>query len=119
MKQVVSPSFFVMVSSPLGDAAVIWKKNDGAVSVIEILLPGRYAVVIEVIQCRYPGVQKETHRTVKTLCEKIGDFLTGNAVTFSLDLLDMGQCDGFQRRVLEMLSRVPRGHVTSYGRLAA
>jgi methylated-DNA-[protein]-cysteine S-methyltransferase len=42
----------------------------------------------------------------------------GRAVSFSLSLLDWAICPPFQQRVLRAEAQVPRGRVTTYGRLA-
>jgi methylated-DNA-[protein]-cysteine S-methyltransferase len=39
-------------------------------------------------------------------------------VTFSEKILDMKLCGEFQRRVLSRVMRIPRGRVSTYGRLA-
>ncbi len=43
----------------------------------------------------------------------------GEPVRFTLGLLDLGQCPPFQRRVLLAEYGIPRGRVSTYGRLAA
>jgi len=46
-------------------------------------------------------------------------YLGGQAVELPLDLIYLEACSGFQRRVLLAEYAVPRGRVSSYGRLAA
>ena len=46
-------------------------------------------------------------------------FLDGQPVDFPVSLIDLGQCSGFQRRVLLAEHRIPRGRVSTYGRIAA
>lgn len=45
-------------------------------------------------------------------------FLNGRSLAFGLELMAMEVCGGFQRRVLEAEYAVPRGWVSTYGRLA-
>jgi len=45
-------------------------------------------------------------------------FLDGEPVVFDLSLLALGDCSPFQRRVLEAEHGIPRGWVTTYGRIA-
>jgi methylated-DNA-[protein]-cysteine S-methyltransferase len=52
------------------------------------------------------------------MCDQIKEYMEGNVVKFTLKLLDMGQCHDFQKKVLHKLTRIPRGKVVSYGRLA-
>ena len=53
------------------------------------------------------------------LADRMRRFLTGEAVYFPIGLIDLGQCSGFQRRVLLGEYGIPRGRVSTYGRLAA
>jgi methylated-DNA-[protein]-cysteine S-methyltransferase len=45
--------------------------------------------------------------------------LKGNAVRFDLDNFDLAQCSPFQRKVLLAEFNIPRGYVSTYGRIAA
>lgn len=45
--------------------------------------------------------------------------LAGEPVYVPTSLLDLGQCSAFQRRVLLAEYGIPRGRVTTYGRIAA
>lgn len=45
-------------------------------------------------------------------------FLTGEDVQFDLDGLALDQCSKFQRKVLLAEYRIPRGWVSTYGRIA-
>lgn len=57
--------------------------------------------------------------TVRELAGRIAAFLEGAIVEFDLRPLAWEQCTRFQQRVLRAESRVPRGCVTTYGRIAA
>jgi methylated-DNA-[protein]-cysteine S-methyltransferase len=52
------------------------------------------------------------------LTEQIQSCLKGEAVDFRLSLIDLEQCSEFQRRVLLAENKIPRGWVSSYGRIA-
>jgi methylated-DNA-[protein]-cysteine S-methyltransferase len=45
-------------------------------------------------------------------------FLRGAAVSFDLDRVALETCGDFQRRVLLAEHRIPRGRVSTYGRIA-
>jgi methylated-DNA-[protein]-cysteine S-methyltransferase len=49
---------------------------------------------------------------------KIQRLFTGEAIDFSLDLVDLSLCSGFQQRVLRSEHRIPRGRVSSYQLIA-
>ena len=56
--------------------------------------------------------------TITKLAEQIQTFLEGKAVDFEMNLIALEECSEFQRRVLLAESRIPRGWVSTYGRIA-
>jgi methylated-DNA-[protein]-cysteine S-methyltransferase len=55
---------------------------------------------------------------IRLLADQIQSFLEGKAVDFQVSLIDLGECSEFQRRVLLAEHKVPRGWVSTYGRIA-
>ncbi len=55
--------------------------------------------------------------TLRRAAQQLRDYYAGRPVTFDVPL-DLTRQPPFRRRVLELLARVPRGQVTSYGELA-
>ena len=53
------------------------------------------------------------------LADRLRRFLAGEPVYFPVGLIDLGQCSGFHRRVLLAEYGIPRGRVSTYGRIAA
>ncbi|MFX1418027.1 MAG: methylated-DNA--[protein]-cysteine S-methyltransferase [Promethearchaeota archaeon] len=52
------------------------------------------------------------------LGEKIQQFLKGEIVEFNLDLLNFDRCTELQRKILFTESRIPRGWISTYKRIA-
>jgi methylated-DNA-[protein]-cysteine S-methyltransferase len=52
------------------------------------------------------------------LAEQIQSCLKGEAVDFQVSLIDLGECSEFQREVLLAEHKIPRGWVSTYGRIA-
>ena len=55
---------------------------------------------------------------IAELGRRIQRFLEGDAVGFELSLLALERCSEFQRRVLLAEHEIPRGWVSTYGRIA-
>jgi methylated-DNA-[protein]-cysteine S-methyltransferase len=55
---------------------------------------------------------------ITALGERIQAFLEGQAVDFELNLIALDQCSESQKRVLLAEYRIPRGWVSTYGRIA-
>ena len=53
-----------------------------------------------------------------TLVVDIQSFLSGNNVVFGTRLLELDRCRPFQKRVLLAEYAIPRGFVSTYGRIA-
>lgn len=64
------------------------------------------------------GGEEGTCALIEDLADRIAACLEGAAVTVPLDLVDIDSCGAFQRSVLLLECTVPRGRITTYGRLA-
>jgi len=62
--------------------------------------------------------EEATCGAVDDLAERIAALLNGEGVTVPLDLADLDECGAFQRSVLLLECTVPRGRITTYGRIA-
>ena len=60
----------------------------------------------------------EEPREIRTLVAGIQSLLRGNDIRFEIDLLDLDRCPAFQRCVLLAEYGIPRGYVSTYGRIA-
>jgi methylated-DNA-[protein]-cysteine S-methyltransferase len=70
------------------------------------------------VSALYPGTSKASDPVILRLADDIAAFLDGWDVKFGLDRVGMDLCSPFQQRVLRAEHGVPRGRVTTYGRLA-
>jgi methylated-DNA-[protein]-cysteine S-methyltransferase len=66
----------------------------------------------------YVGIRPLSCPTIEVLTEQIQSFLEGKAVDFQERLIDLGECSEFQRSVLLAEHKIPRGWVSTYGRIA-
>lgn len=109
---------YVRIPSEFGQLVLVWSSDIGAPSVLRIVLPGAGNQVEKVLRDEFPEAVMQSHRDIEVLCSKIQAFLKGEPIEFSLDLLDLKSCKDFQRRVLTAEAQIPRGRVSTYGRLA-
>ena len=109
------------IPSPFGPVRLVWRQSAGAVRVLRIILPGEKREPRQILAADFPGarpVLSGAPPAVDRLAEKLDRFLRGRTTDFTLEPLDLEVCTPFQRRVLPAEFRVPRGRVTTYGRLA-
>ena len=104
---------YSLADTSYGEMAIVWEAGE-PLTVVRILLPSRRGE----LGTGYPQATESTDIAISDLAVDIARFLEGEDVTFSLDLMDLDQCSPFQRGVILAEYGVPRGYVTTYGRLA-
>jgi methylated-DNA-[protein]-cysteine S-methyltransferase len=109
---------YTSTATILGDVGIVWRGKDGGATVIRIFLPAHGEGTDDLIQSSFPGAVRRSHRTTDQLCRSIQGLREARDITFSEKILDMKVCGEFQRRVLSQVMRIPRGKVSTYGRLA-
>ena len=112
------PLYFTSVPSPFGKLSIIWRGSAEAPKVNRLLLPGERIPAEEVRGTTCNGIAPHSCPVVRELADQIRSFLKGEVADFRLSLIDLEQCSEFQRRVLLAEHKIPRGWVSTYGRIA-
>lgn len=105
------------IATASGQARLIRVHSRSGPRVHGILLPGdprSDAMMIEGM----PSVEEPRDGEVPAFSAGIQSFLLGKDVQFDIDLLDLDRRPPFQQRVLLAESGIPRGYVSTYGRIA-
>jgi len=105
------------ITTAFGQGRLVWVSSASGSKIRQIFLPGdppAGAVVDEGVT----PVGEPRDEAVRALIAAIQSFLRGHDVRFEIDLLDLDRCPPFQRRVLLTEYGIPRGHVSTYGRIA-
>lgn len=110
--------YYTSVPSAFGTLGIVWRETSEGPKVYRLLLPSERIPAEEVMRTTYVGIRPLSNPTIKTLTEQIQSFLKGKAVDFQESLIDLGQCSEFQKRVLLAEHNIPRGWVSTYGRIA-
>ena len=97
------------VPSPWGEVAVVWRVGgeEGGVKVAAIILPSEKNGPEGVWKRRFPGIVRENSPAIRLFCADLQRALKGQAVRFSLDLLDMASKTDFEKKVLAACSGSP------------
>jgi methylated-DNA-[protein]-cysteine S-methyltransferase len=105
---------FTEVSSGYGLIVLVWGEGgDGPVK--RIFLPSGEC---ETHAEAFPHAERGTNGVIDSLRFDMERFLSGEAVTLDVRLCDLGRCNPFQSRVLLAEHGIPRGWVSTYGRIA-
>jgi len=110
--------FHTFVASRFGDIGILWYDAADGARIHRILLPSEARPVIASLRARGIEGGRRPCRQIDDLSRRIRAFCSGHAVTFRLDNFDLDQCPPFQRKVLLAEFRIPRGRVSTYGRIA-
>jgi methylated-DNA-[protein]-cysteine S-methyltransferase len=117
-RQAQEPSYYLLAPSPFGTVGVVWQEAGPRPSVERVFLPGEAASVTGAVRAEYPGVVAGSCPAMAELGAAIQAFLEGECVAFDLDLIALDTCSPFQARVLLAEAAIPRGRVSTYGRIA-
>jgi methylated-DNA-[protein]-cysteine S-methyltransferase len=109
---------YILVPSQFGTLILLWQNGSGAPRVQRVLLPVDGGPAGEMLQALRLGASSRSCPAVLALGEQITRFLEGEDITFSLDILALETCSQFQQRVLQAEHGIPRGWVSTYGRIA-
>lgn len=112
--------FYQRLNSIFGEIGLVWTQGKGNNDplVIRIFLPAEGCEMKAMIQETFPGAVNHTNEAIAQIIRQIGRCLEGDAVDFSLNHLDLAACGVFQQKVLRLKFQIPRGKVSTYGRLA-
>jgi methylated-DNA-[protein]-cysteine S-methyltransferase len=112
------PVCYLIVLSPFGELAVAWSEVRGRAKVQRVFLPNRRRSLTKRVRERFEGAIQGSVPAVERLASGIQAFLAGRPATFDLRVLDFEICSSFQEKVLRAEYAIPRGSVSTYGRIA-
>jgi len=110
--------FYVLIPSAFGALGLVWRWRVTGALVQRVLLPQAGATTEELVLQEFPTALSASCPAVTDLGEAMRRFLEGEAVEFSLDAIAWDQTSRFQQRVLRAEHGIPRGWVSTYGRIA-
>jgi methylated-DNA-[protein]-cysteine S-methyltransferase len=105
---------YVLLPSAFGTLGMVWQETPPGPKVYRVVLPDEHAPV----QRTFVDAVQQTCPPITELGERIQSFLRGEAIVFDLGIVALEKCSEFQRRVLLAEYGIPRGWVSTYGRIA-
>jgi len=109
----MAPLYHVIIPSPLGELGLLWEERAGMPRVLRTTLPGKASQLKD-----YPRAAVKDHPEMAALAADLRRFLAGEEVRFDLQRLAWEGCTDFQAQVLRAEAGIPRGFVSTYGRIA-
>jgi len=112
------PSHYTFVSSRFGDVGIVWYEGGRGPRIHRLFLPSERSAMNRFLEAHDPGARRRSCPAVDDLSARIRELCSGHAVTFDLGRFDLDRCPPFQRKVLLAEFGIPRGRVSTYGRIA-
>jgi methylated-DNA-[protein]-cysteine S-methyltransferase len=109
---------YVLLPSAFGTLGIVWRETQTGPKIYRVVLPDENTPLETVIQRAFGDAVRQTCPAITELGERIQSFLQGGSVDFDLNLIALERCSEFQQRVLLAEYAIPRGWVSTYGRIA-
>lgn len=101
-----------------GSLCILWNDRGGGAWVVRVFL-SRPGLSSEALARRtFPRAVRAEAPGIDDLAGELEGLLRGSVAGISTDRLDFSLCTPYQNSVLRFLEGVPRGSITSYGRIA-
>lgn len=111
--------FLCFFPTSFGPMAIVWSLHAGKPGILQVVLSRPSITAGCIARGASPGMVESSCPEVDGVVEGIRACLAGENVPLSLDAVRMDLLGGFQQRVLRAEHAVPRGSVSTYGRIAA
>jgi methylated-DNA-[protein]-cysteine S-methyltransferase len=97
---------------------IVWSDNKCGYKINRIFLPNKAELIEKCIKRQFIYSTEKSSPQISDLISKINNFLDGEKVDFDLNNIALETCTNFQRRVLLLEYKIPRGWISTYGRIA-
>ena len=110
---------YLVRMTPFGPVALAWQPSARGAVIHHVFLSTPDRPADAALRRTYPHAGLAANADVRTVAAGIRALLRGAKVEFDLDLVALDQCPPFQQAVLQATHGIPRGQVSTYGRIAA
>jgi methylated-DNA-[protein]-cysteine S-methyltransferase len=110
---------YAPVQTGFGGMAIVWRRADKGPRIIGVFLDQKGKSSESRALGAYPGIRRGSEPDIEETADGMKRFLEGGAVVFDLGRVALESCGEFQRKVLLAEYAIPRGWVSTYGRIAA
>ena len=115
----MKPFSHMLVPSAFGTLLLLWRDTPEDPKIARVLLPRDGNATEEMLRVLREGGPARSRPEMRAWAGRITSSLEGEDISFPLDVLALETCSEFQQRVLRAEHAIPRGCVSTYGRIAA
>jgi methylated-DNA-[protein]-cysteine S-methyltransferase len=109
--------FLKITTSSFGPFGMVWTPEP-EIKIIRIILSDPETPASEKVLRLFPGIRESSCSEINRISRQVQCFMGGTSISFNLDIIRLDNCPPFQQKVLIAEHRIPRGHVSTYGRIA-
>jgi methylated-DNA-[protein]-cysteine S-methyltransferase len=109
--------YYLIIPSVFGAFSILWRESGGKSKIFRIILSENIDSASKLIQNNFSTACQSSNSTILHLVNLMQSFLSGQLVKFDLNLCAFEICSNFQQRVLLAENSIPRGWVSTYGRI--
>jgi methylated-DNA-[protein]-cysteine S-methyltransferase len=110
---------YLLIESSLGTAAIVWDDGAAKFALRHVYLPRVPGEIRSRVFADHPLASEGRCAEAVGIAKQLFHLLAGEPVSLPLSILALDACRPFQRDVLVAEHGIPRGCVSTYGRLAA
>lgn len=109
---------YIVRPSRFGDFAVVWQETDVGPKVCRVILPRQDSATVDLVRADFNNAVPGTCPVISELGDRMQAFLESEPIGFDIGIVERGRCSSFQKHVLFAEYKVPRGWVSTYGKIA-
>jgi methylated-DNA-[protein]-cysteine S-methyltransferase len=110
--------FCEILPTAFGEMGIVWWNAATGPRVRQAFLDNGQKPVAEIVRQNYPAAQQLSSPEIAKLCGQLQRFMDGKTTVFELKMIALEVCTPFQRQVLLAEYEIPRGWVSTYGKIA-
>jgi methylated-DNA-[protein]-cysteine S-methyltransferase len=110
--------WFTPVRTKFGGMVIVWRHEEKGTRILGVFLDQKKESSESRARGAYPGMRRDSAPAIEETADGMKRFLEGEAVIFDLAATALESCGEFQRKVLLAEYAIPRGWVSTYGRIA-
>jgi methylated-DNA-[protein]-cysteine S-methyltransferase len=111
-------SSFCIRATPFGPVALVWSVLGDQPKMFRVLLSKPGVLANQQVPVLFLHSTASSCSEIDVIADDIEAFLSGEHTKFSLEVIRMDLCSGFQQDVLRAEYGIPRGAVSTYQRIA-
>ena len=106
--------YLTWIRSAYGRRCILWSYAGKAPVIERVLLPGDHSAALTMVE----AAEERSCSEIDAVADRINRIFLGETVKFDLRAVNLDACPPFQKAVLLADYAIPRGWISTYGRIA-